>query len=192
METDKPAGLPRQMAVARQRIVVEKREAVLAALRQLMDEDEEISIASVAARAGVSRQFIYGKSDLKLHVDVVKEQKSRSKKSATSPARVGPVADAALRSELKLAHDEIVRLRRLNREIKASLRVDLGSRLDDIEFSRNRDLLSAKTQDVDRLQSEMHRLRLELAAAKRELENAQEDLVAERRANLRLAGGHLA
>lgn len=102
-------------AAARQR-----REQTLAkahdALRDLEASGAAVTIAAIAAKAGVSRAWLYAETDLRNRLNVL-----RNNRLVTAPAPVEPSSDASLRARLTLAHQRIRELADDNQQLRDQL-----------------------------------------------------------------------
>lgn len=114
---------PEALAAFQERRSVERRGAVIAAVRKLDRAGQPVTVAGVAALAGVDRSYVYD------HPDLLEE--IRALRSAT-PLRLAPrpAADratlASLQARLAGAHEEIARLKAENRKLHDRLAVALG------------------------------------------------------------------
>jgi Family of unknown function (DUF6262) len=125
---------PEALAAFQHRRSVERRCAVIAAVHKLDRGGQRVTVAGVAALAGVDRSYIYD------HPDVLEE--IRGLRSAT-PVKLAPrpAADRAtlvsLQARLTGAHEEIARLKAENRKLHDRLAVALGDAWDaEIELPR--------------------------------------------------------
>ena len=114
---------PEALAAFQQRRSLERRGAVAAAVRRLDRAGQPVTVAGVAALAGVDRSYIYD------HPDLLEE--IRALRSAT-PVKLAPrpAADratlASLQARLAGAHEEIARLKAENSKLRDSLAIALG------------------------------------------------------------------
>ncbi len=114
---------PEALAAFQRRRSAQRREAVIAAIRKLDRAARPLTVAAVAALAGVDRSYIYD------HPDVLEQ--IRQQCSAT-PVKLAarPVAErstiASLQARLTSAHEEIARLKRENRKLRERLASALG------------------------------------------------------------------
>jgi len=114
---------PDALAVFQRERSVQRRNAVTAAIRKLDRASEPVTVAGVAALAGVDRGYIYD------HPDLLEEIRQRR---STTPAKLAPrpVADratiASLHARLTGAHEEIARLKAENRKLRDRLAIALG------------------------------------------------------------------
>ena len=96
---------------------------MLNAIRQLDRAAEPVTVAGVAALAGVDRSYIYAHPDL---LEQIRQQRN------TTPVKLAPrpVAErstlASLHARLTSAHEEISRLKAENRKLRDRLAVTLG------------------------------------------------------------------
>jgi Family of unknown function (DUF6262) len=97
-------------------------ERARAALVALDDGGAQITFQSVAARAGVSRQWLYKHPELRAEVE-----KLRARQAGPVPA-AQRASDASLRQRNVMLLEENKRLRRENQELKDELANLLGER----------------------------------------------------------------
>ncbi len=100
-----------------------RREAVAKAIRSLNAASEPVNVSAVAARAGVDRSYIYDHPDLLK--DIVRLREGDSRPLACRPAEER-ATEASLRARLAATHDELVRLRTENSELRRRLEETLG------------------------------------------------------------------
>jgi hypothetical protein len=114
---------PDALAAFQRQRSAQRRSAVTAAIRKLDRTAEAITVAGVAARAGVDRSYIYG------HPDLLAEIRQR-RTAAPVPLAPRPAVDrstlASLKARLAGAHQEIARLKAENRAMRERLAVALG------------------------------------------------------------------
>lgn len=72
------------------------------ALAELTDSGQPVTISTVAARAGVSRAWLYTQTDLRQQI-----QARAAPPSPTPPAASTPASDASLRQRLSLALERV-------------------------------------------------------------------------------------
>jgi hypothetical protein len=82
------------------------------ALRELTVAGEPVTVSAVAARAGVSRAWLYTQTDLRRQIDA--HHRRPPTRPATSDA---PASDASLRQRLALAHERVRELSAHNAEL---------------------------------------------------------------------------
>lgn len=114
---------PEALAAFHQRRSGERRGAVIAAIRKLDRAGQPVTVAGVAALAGVDRSYIYDHPDL---LDEIRQMRT------TTPAKFAPrpAADrataASLQARLASAHEEIARLKAENSKLRDRLAIALG------------------------------------------------------------------
>jgi hypothetical protein len=101
------------LAAAAQR----RREQTLARAHQALHELEAngvaVTVTAVAAKAGVSRAWLYAETDLRHRLNAL-----RQVAVAAPPAAIEPSSDASLRSRLTLAHHRIRELANDNQHLR--------------------------------------------------------------------------
>ncbi len=114
---------PEALAAFQRQRSAQYRIDVTAAIRQLDRGAQPVTVAGVAALAGVDRSYIYG------HPDLLTEIQARRSK-APSKLAPRPAADratiASLQARLASAHEEIARLKAQNRAVRERLTHALG------------------------------------------------------------------
>ena len=114
---------PEALATFQSQRSAQRRSAVMNAIRQLGRAAHPITVAGVAALAGVDRSYIYDHPEL---LDQIRQQRD------TTPVKLAPrpAAErstlASLQARLTSAHDEIARLKAENRTLRDRLAVTLG------------------------------------------------------------------
>lgn len=83
------------------------------ALRELSDAGAPITVSAVAARAGVSRAWLYTQAELRQQINA---QRGVPPNRPTKPA--APASDASLRQRLNLAHTRIRELTDENAQLR--------------------------------------------------------------------------
>lgn len=116
---------PTPLAAAAQRRRESARERAKAALHQLEAAEEPVSFQSVARRAGVSRQWLYGQPDLRAQIERLRERPS-----PPAGPRATAASDASLRQRVQTLREEIQRLRDENRALKKELALAYGRQRD--------------------------------------------------------------
>lgn len=82
------------------------------ALRELTDAGEPVTVSALAARAGVSRAWLYTQTELRRQID------AHHRRAPTRPAASGaPASEASLRQRLTLAHERVRELAAHNAEL---------------------------------------------------------------------------
>lgn len=94
-----------------------RREQTLArahqALHDLEASGDAVTITTIAAKANVSRAWLYAQTDLRQRLNAL-----RDRTGATPPAPAEPCTDASLRSRLTLAHQRVRELTDDNRHLR--------------------------------------------------------------------------
>jgi hypothetical protein len=103
-------------ARARHEETLQRAQATLAAMAS---DGESVTIARLAAGAGVSRAWIYTQPGLRDQV----ERMQRGRPPGTPPARqpASRATDESLRRRLELAHQKITQLRAENQQLRRDL-----------------------------------------------------------------------
>jgi transposase-like protein len=163
------------LIAARRRDTTRRRQRVLDALGQLAAAGQEISVSSVARKAGVDRSFLYRHHDLRAQVHV------RSAAPAASPASTAAskqsrLADLADLADLANLREQNQRLRRQNTDLTARLPEVLGE-----EAFRASGI--GRTDDIGALRTRVSQLEQQVLDLRQELEERTGDLDAARAAN---------
>jgi transposase-like protein len=155
------------LIAARRRDTTRRRQRVLDALGQLADQ--EISVSSVARKAGVDRSFLYRHHDLRAQVH------ARSAAPAASPASA-TASRQSLLADLANLREQNQRLRRQNTELTARLSEVLGE-----EAFRASGI--GRTDDTEALRTRVSQLEQQVLDLRQELEERTDDLDTARAAN---------
>ena len=113
-----PADLAHHLADharSRHRRTLERAET---ALTEMADAGEPIIPAKLAARAGVSRSWIYSQPTLR---DQIRQVQRHQADSTANRQAVTRASDESLRHRLAAAHERIAELRRDNQELRNAL-----------------------------------------------------------------------
>ncbi|HWJ50737.1 MAG TPA: DUF6262 family protein, partial [Solirubrobacteraceae bacterium] len=102
---------PEPLAAFQRQRSAERRNAVIAAIRKLERAGESITVAGVAALAGVDRSYIYDQADL---LEDIRQRRATPVTPAPRPA-VERSTIASLQARLRSADEEIARLKAENR-----------------------------------------------------------------------------
>lgn len=164
---------------ARRRDSEVKRGRVLRAIDALKDSGAPITFAAVAREAGVS-DWLVRADGVREHVEAAMKGQARGAR-ARRTAGAGASA-ASLATDLELARAQVRALREERDSLKRAVQRDLGARLD-------QQGVRSATQQIGDLQAEVQTVKDELAAAhaenaalKRQLADAQDEVVAVREA----------
>lgn len=93
------------------------------ALTEMADTGEPITPAQLAARAGVSRSWIYSQTALR---DRIRQLQRHQADSAANRQAVTRATDDSLRHRLTAAHERIAELRHENQELRNALALAHG------------------------------------------------------------------
>lgn len=157
------------LIAARRRDTTRRRQRVLDALGQLAAAGQEISVSSVARKAGVDRSFLYRHHDLRAQVHV------RSAAPAASPASTA-ASKQSLLADLANLREQNQRLRRQNTDLTARLPEVLGE-----DAFRSSGI--GRTDDAGALRTRVSQLEQQVLDLRQELEERVGDLDAARAAN---------
>jgi hypothetical protein len=114
---------PEALAVFQRERSTQRRNAVITAIRKLDRAAPPVTVAAVAALAGVDRSYIYDHPDL---LEQIRQQRSTTPvKLAARPAAESSTI-ASLQARLASAHEEITRLKSENHTLRDRLAVALG------------------------------------------------------------------
>jgi len=153
---------------ARAEDAARKRRNVADAIQKLTDNGSRVTFGLVARRAGVSRQFLYGDSELRAAVE-----DARHHTPTTPRANTSVDCDAkGLQTDVLLAREEITRLRAENTKLKSKL----------VEHAAKA-ILDGQDETVRALTMRNAELVRECAGLQRQLNVANEDLAAARATN---------
>jgi hypothetical protein len=115
---------PEALAAFQRQRSAQRRNAVTAAIRKLDRAAQAITVAGVAAAAGVDRSYIYSQRDLLEEIRL--RRTTAPVKLAPRPAAESSTA-ASLQARLVSAHEELARLKAENRALRERLAVALGN-----------------------------------------------------------------
>ena len=87
-------------------------------LTALADSGGPVSIAALAARAGVSRSWIYTQPELRDRIEQLQQRSSRISRRADGAHRA---SDESLRRRLAVAHERNTQLCKENQQLRESL-----------------------------------------------------------------------
>ncbi len=120
------------LAAAREKDSQDKRRRTLAIVQALEAAGTPVTVAAVAAAAGVSTWLVYA-DGIREHLDAARQRQADSALTPTTPSprpaeeRSTP---ASLRTDLAVARAEIRRLRAENDQLRGRLRLHLGAEID--------------------------------------------------------------
>ena len=87
------------------------------ALASMIGHGDPVTMASLAAKAGVSRSWLYTQPELRDQIEQVRRQRNEGSPNAASST----ASTESLRHRLELAHQQIARLRTENRQLSEAL-----------------------------------------------------------------------
>lgn len=164
---------PTPMARGRRADSVRRRERVLKALNDATGDEAEISVASVARRAGVDRTFFYRHRDLLEAVHTAQAQ-------PLNTAGAGPaVSRASLQADLLNAQQRAARLAARVRQLEQRLSETLGEKT-------WRESGLGTPVDIEQLQQRILHLEQHVIDLRCQLDERGQDLDAARAANREL------
>jgi hypothetical protein len=114
---------PEALAAFQRKRSAQCRNAVIAAIRKLDRAGKPITVAAVAAEAGVDRSYIYDHPDL---LEQVSQQRDKTPVKLASRPVAERATVASLQARLTSAQEEIARLKAENRRLHERLAVALG------------------------------------------------------------------
>lgn len=103
------------LVVAAQRRRDDTLERARRALHDLRETGQRHTITEIAARAGVSRSWLYAQPELR---DELRQLAAPSKTARFAPAQIDRASDTSLRQRLTLAHERIRELDHENRQLR--------------------------------------------------------------------------
>jgi hypothetical protein len=126
---------PEPLAAFQRERSAQRRDAVTAAIRKLDRASRPVTVAAVAALAGVDRSYIYDHPDL---LEEIRGQRSTTPGKLTSRPIAERSTNASLQARLRSAHEEITGLKVENRKLRERLAIALGDAWQaDIELPRS-------------------------------------------------------
>jgi hypothetical protein len=157
-----------------------KHQRVIAAVDAHLAAGQDLSVAALARRAGVSRKFIYAHPDLRAQIERRVEQATRAdKSSAVGDARV---TIASLRADAANASAQNRRLRGQVRALEQRLSTMLGQQIAS-------EIDPTGYEPPDQLRAQLEREQARVFELEETLADAQEELEAVREINRELLAG---
>ncbi|WP_343577543.1 DUF6262 family protein [Mycobacterium sp.] len=150
-----------------------RRQRVLTALDTAIKDGAELSVSSIARRAGVDRTFLYRHRDLLERIHAAETEPS------DNPEIGPPVTRASLKADLLAAQQRCTRMAARTQQLEARLSELLG------EQAWRATGLGAPT-DIDQLQHDIVSLEQQVVELRLQLEERDQDLAAARAANREL------
>jgi hypothetical protein len=161
------------MRKGRQADSARRRQRVIAALNQALDDGAEITVAGIARAAAVDRAFLYRHRDLLAKIHALEAAPPAS--GTAGPA----VTCASLQADLLAAHERSARLTARVRQLEKRLSEALG------EQAWRESGLGAPA-DIDALSQKVTHLEQQAIDLRLQLEERDQDLAAARAANREL------
>jgi Family of unknown function (DUF6262) len=164
---------------ARRRDSQAKRGKVLAAIDQMKDAGTAITFLAVAREAGVSNWLVYA-DGVREHIEAAMKGQARTvrrQKAAGSGA-----SSASLATDLELARAEGRALREENARLKRAVQRGLGARLDQEGTKSLEERMGELQTELQRVKDELVAERAASAGLRRELADAQDEVIAVREA----------
>lgn len=165
------------LAESRRRDSHVKRTKVLAVVDAMAARGDTVTFAAVAKEAGVSNWLVYAEG-VREHIEAARvnqEQGVRRGREGGSSA-----STAGLKTDLKLARQEITALRGERDKLKDALRRQLDQQLDQTAAGDLVARIDELTRQYQLLATERDALRRENSELAQKLEEAEEDLAAAR------------
>ena len=150
-----------------------RRQRVLSALDNAIKDGAELSVTSIARRAGVDRTFLYRHRDLLERIHTAETQ------PPDKPEIGPPVTRASLQADLLAAQQRCTRMAARTQQLETRLSELLG------EQAWRATGLGAPT-DIDQLQQRIVTLEQQIVELRLQLEERDQDLAAARAANREL------
>lgn len=139
------------LKAARQRDSMAKRGRVLKAVQDMLKDDERITFATVARRAGVSSWLVYAPG-VREHID---QARARQATQTARAEQAGTRANTASeQTDLLLAREEIKQLRAQVTQLREGLQLQLGRQLDHLGSRDSAARINELTEENLRLASE--------------------------------------
>ena len=167
------------LARARAQTSARKHQDVAAALKVAADRGHSLTISTLAAAAGVSRQYLYSQADL---VDALRRHQQAQTGLEDPPLRAARAAD------LINAHETIKRLKGHIRELNLKLDAGLAAQIELRDEKRLRQLYEQRGQEIDRLIANNTDLSRTVAQLRETVRALEDDLTIERTAVRELTG----
>jgi hypothetical protein len=166
------------LARARAQTSARKHQDVVAALKVAADRGHSLTVSTLAAAAGVSRQYLYSQPDL---VDALRSHQQTQTGLDDPPLR-------ARAADLINAHETIKRLKGHIRELNLKLDAGLAAQMELRDEKRLRQLYEQRGQEIDRLIANNTDLSRTVAQLRETVRALEDDLTIERTALRQLTG----
>lgn len=174
-----PRGNSAALAHARAETAARKHRDVVATLAGASGRGESLTVSTLAAAAGVSRQFLYSRPDL---MEGLRGHQERHPEAGNAPLRAARTAD------LVNAHDTIRRLKAEIQNLNQKLDAGLAAQVELRDEKRLRQLYEQRGHEVERLLSQNADLVRSVAQLRELVRTLEDDLTVERTALHALTG----
>jgi hypothetical protein len=164
---------------ARAETAARKHRDALAALRSAADHGQPLTVSTLAAAAGVSRQFLYSRSDL---MEGLRRHQEKHTGSGSTILRAARTAD------LVNAQGTVKRLKGEIRQLQLKLEAGLAAQIELRDERRLRQLYEQRGLDINRLIADNADLSREVTQLRETVRALQDDLAVERNALNELMG----
>jgi transposase-like protein len=155
------------MAAGRRADTGRRRQRVLKALEEAAAAGEEVSVSSIARRAGVDRTFLYR------HRDLLAQVHAREAQPPAQPGGGSAVTRASLQADLLAAHERAARLAARIRQLESRLSGLLGEQAWRESGLGQPDDIGELKQQITRLTEDNQQLRAGLAERDQDLAAAR-------------------
>ena len=162
---------------ARQRDSDDKRSRVLAAVDQMINDDEPVTFTAVAHRSQVSRWLVYA-DGVREHIHAARQRQHDHPRPPDATAT--PVRAAGLHAEIAALRESHTLLRTENTRLKDTLRRRLGDQLDQIHVPELATRIRELTAHTQKTAAAIEQLQRDNETLTAQLERANEDLLAAR------------
>lgn len=172
-------GNPAALAKARAETSARKHRDVVVALARAADNGQSLTVASLAAAAGVSRQFLYSRPDL---LEGLRRHQQRHPDDGDAPLRAARTAD------LVNAQSTIKRLKAEIRDMNRKLDAGLAAQIELRDEQRLRRLYEQRGHEIERLLTQNTDLTRAVTLLRENVRGLEDDLAVERTALRELSG----
>lgn len=167
------------LAQARAMSSARKHRDVAATLHAAAAHGQALTVSTLAAAAGVSRQFLYSRPDL---MDGLRRHQERYPAAGDRPLHAARAAD------LVNAQNTIKRLKGEARELNRRLEAGLAAQLELRDERRLRELYEHRGQEIERLLAQNADLLRSVSQLREQVRSVEDDLAVERTAIRELTG----
>lgn len=166
------------LAKARAEAAARKHRDVVTALARAADNGQPLTVSTLAAAAGVSRQFLYSRPDL---MGGLRRHQDRHPDTGDAPLRSARMAD------LVNAQSTIKRLKAEVRDLNRKLDAGLAAQIELRDEKRLRELYEQRGHEIERLIAQNADLVRTVAQLHETVRSLEDDLIVERTALRQLA-----